>query len=453
MEAQLLVVEVELPNLLIFNLEFMNITVVGTGYVGLVTGVGLSDHGHKVTCIDIDKEKINKLKKGISPIYEPGLDELMEKNIKAGRLFFSADLAFAMEDSEVIFIGVGTPQGEGGAADLSYVYAVAREIGKNINKYSVIINKSTVPVGTAKKVAAIIKENYSGDFDVVSNPEFLREGVAVADVMNPDRIVIGVESEKARAILEEVYKDFNCPKVFVGPESSEMIKYASNAFLATKISFINEISGVCEAVGADVKEVAYGMGLDKRIGDKFLEAGLGYGGSCFPKDTRALHHIADNNGYELRILKSVIDVNNNQRKILIEKIQKHFPDLRGKQITVWGLAFKPDTDDVRESPALDLIKWLHGQGAKVVAHDPVAIENAKIHLPDSIDFHDSLYGAARGSHAIVIVTDWKNFKEADKNKLKEDMEDYYIIDGRNIYDPKEMKELGFIYEGIGRRSY
>lgn len=431
----------------------MNITVVGTGYVGLVTGVGLADRGHYVTCVDIDQQKIDNLNNGISPIYESGLDELIAKNVQENKLFFTTNLAEAMNESSVIFIGVGTPQGEDGSANLSYVYKVAEDIGKNLKHYSIIINKSTVPVGTAKRVAEIISSFYTGEFDVVSNPEFLREGLAISDFMFPDRIVIGTDSEKAKAIIEEVYADFDCPKIYTNPESSELIKYASNAFLATKISFINEISGICEMVGADVKDVARGMGLDHRIGEKFLEAGLGYGGSCFPKDTRALHHIANTNGYDFRILKSVIEVNNNQRKVLIEKIKRIFPDLRGKKIAIWGLAFKPDTDDVRESPAIDLIQWLHGQGARVSAYDPVATNNAKKYLPDTINFYDCPYETAQDNSAVIIVTDWKHFKEIDKNKLKSVMAENYIIDGRNIFDPKEMKELGFIYEGIGRRNY
>ena len=429
----------------------MKIAVIGTGYVGLVQGVGLAEKGHEVVCVDIDKEKIEKLKQGISPIYEPGLDELIEKNIKAKQLSFSTDLASSINGAKAIFIGVGTPQGEGGAADLSYVYTVAREIGESMKEYSVIINKSTVPVGSAKKVADIIKENYDNEFDVVSNPEFLREGMAVSDVMNPDRVVIGTNSKTAKKIMEEIYKDFDCPKVFVTPESAELIKYASNAFLATKISFINEIAGICERVGADVKEVSEGMGLDKRIGDKFLEAGLGYGGSCFPKDTWALHQIANLNNYEFKILKSVIEVNNNQKRLIREKIKKTFPDMRGKIFAVWGLAFKPDTDDVRESPAINLIRWLIGRGVKVRACDPIAIENAKSHLPHEVEYFDSPYDAASGADAVVVITDWNHFKEIDKNLLKEVLGEHNIFDGRNIFDPREMKELGFNYHGIGRR--
>lgn len=432
---------------------FMKITVIGTGYVGLVQGVGMAEKGHKVFCVDIDKEKIKKMQKGKSPIFEQGLEKMMQKNIKAKQLFFTTNLAKAIKNAEVIFIAVGTPQGENGKADLSQIYKSAGDIGKLLDHYVIIVNKSTVPVGTAEKVEEIIKKQYNKNIDVVSNPEFLQEGVAVSNFFNPDRIVIGAETKKAKNIMAEVYKDFDCPKIFVSRESSEMIKYASNAFLATKISFINEIAGICERVNADVKEVAQGMGADARIGNKFLEAGLGYGGSCFPKDTRALHQIADLNGYEFRILKSVIDVNNNQRKILLEKIKKIFPDLKGKIITVWGLSFKPNTDDVRESQAIDLISWLHGQGAKVRVSDPVSINNAKKYLPDEIEFFSCPYKASEKSNAIIIVTDWEHFKKIDKQKIKKVLTDYNIIDGRNIFCPKEMSRLGFKYEGIGRKIF
>ncbi len=428
----------------------MKITVIGTGYVGLVQGVGLAEKGHQVVCVDIDKEKIKKMQQGISPIYEVGLETLMQKNIKKKRLLFTHNLNIGLKKAQVIFIAVGTPQGENGQADLSQVYKVAEDIGKNLSHYAVIANKSTVPVGTSRKVKKIIERFYKGEVDVVSNPEFLREGKAVKDFLNPDRIVVGTVSKKAKNIMEEVYKSFKCPKLFVSPKSAEMIKYASNAFLATKISFINEIAGICERVGADVKEVAYGMGLDSRIGDKFLEAGIGYGGSCFPKDTRALNQIANLNNYEFKILKAVIEVNNNQKKFLQEKIKKTFPDLRGVVLAVWGLSFKPDTDDIRESPAINLIQWLKGQGAYVRAHDPIAIENAKKILPSEISFFSSPYEAAQGAEGVVIVTDWKEYKEINKNLLKEKLKNYHIFDGRNIFNIWEMEKLGFIYKGIGR---
>jgi UDPglucose 6-dehydrogenase len=432
----------------------MNISVVGTGYVGLVQGVGMAEKGHRVVCVDIDEEKVEKMKRAISPIYEPGLEELMKKNIDEGRLFFTTNLTEAIKQTQVVFIAVGTPQGKNGEADLSQVYTVAHEIGQVLDGYKVIVNKSTVPVGTSKKVKEIISEYYSDNIDIVSNPEFLREGLAVRDFLFPDRIILGVNPESpARIILEEVYRKFDCPKVFTVPESSELIKYASNAFLATKISFINEIAGICEKVGADVKEVAHGMGLDKRIGDQFLDAGIGYGGSCFPKDTRALHQISNINNNEFKILKAVIEVNNNQKKLIKEKIKNSFPDMRGKTFAVWGLSFKPDTDDVRESPAINLIRWLVGRGAKIKACDPIAISNAKNHLPHDVEYFDSPYDAAQGADGVVVITDWSHFKEIDKNLLKEVLGENNIFDGRNIFDPKEMKELGFNYHGIGRRIW
>lgn len=428
----------------------MQITIIGSGYVGLVSGACIANYGHCVTCVDIDKEKIKKLKRGESPFYEPGLDELLKKNIEAGNLFFSDDLAKTIKNSEVIFIAVGTPQGEQGMANLSYVYEVAKNIGKYLDHYAVIVNKSTVPVGTAKRVRDIISRSYNGDFAVASNPEFLREGSAIKDFMFPDRIVIGTDSKKAENIIKKLYQNFNCPKIFVNQESSEMIKYAANAFLATKISFINEIAGICELINADIKDVAYGAGLDPRIGDKFLEAGLGYGGSCFPKDSRALYQIAKTNGYEFKILKSVIEVNNNQKKKFIEKIKNIFPDLRNKVITIWGISFKPNTDDIRESPALELISYLHGAGAKVKACDPIAIKNAKTILPKEIEFHTCPYEAAKNSDAVAIITEWDHFKKIDKKQLKNIMAGSHIFDGRNIFEPAEMKKIGFSYYGIGR---
>lgn len=430
----------------------MQITIIGAGYVGLVSGACLADIGNRVICVDIDKKKINKLRRGKSPIYEPKLDELLRKNIKIGNLFFSDDLAEAIKDAEIIFIAVGTPQGEQGMADLSYVYEVAKNIGKCLDHYAVIVNKSTVPIGTAKNVRDIISRYYKNDFAVASNPEFLREGSAIKDFMFPDRIVIGTDSKKAENIIKKLYQNFNCPKIFVNQESSEMIKYAANAFLATKISFINEIAGVCERINADIKDVAYGAGLDPRIGDKFLEAGLGYGGSCFPKDSRALYQIAKINGYEFKILKSVIEVNNNQKKIFIEKIKNVFHDLRGKTIAVWGLAFKPNTDDIRESPAMELIHYLLGAGVKIKACDPVAIKNAKTVLPKEIGFYACPYEAASNSDAVVVITDWDHFKKIDKKQLKSIMAGSHIFDGRNIFEPAEMKKIGFLYYGIGRTN-
>jgi UDPglucose 6-dehydrogenase len=428
----------------------MKILIIGTGYVGLVTGVCLADKGHKVTCVDIDERKIKKLKQGISPIHEPGLPELLEKNIGAKKISFETNISPAIKEAEVIFIAVGTPAKENGEADLSYVEQALADIGRNLDHYAVIVNKSTVPVGTAKRAKEIIKKYYGGEFNFVSNPEFLRQGSAVRDFLFPDRLVIGADSEKAQKIMAELYQNFSCPKVFTNLESAEMIKYASNAFLATKISFINEIAGVCEKVGADVKEVAHGMGLDPRIGNKFLEAGLGYGGSCFPKDTRALYQMAGVNGYDFRILKAVIEVNNYQRKSLIEKIEIALGEVKDKTIGIWGLAFKPNTDDIRESAAIEVIQHLIGKGANIKVHDPVAMERAREILDGDIAYHDDPYEVAREAHAVVIITNWQHFKEIDKEKLKILMAEANIIDGRNIYEVEEMKRLGFNYWSIGR---
>lgn len=428
----------------------MKILIIGTGYVGLVTGACLADKGHQVTCFDIDEIKIKKLKQGISPIHEPGLPELLEKNIGAKKISFEANISPVIKGAEIVFIAVGTPAKENGEADLSYVEKALEDVGLNLDHYVVIVNKSTVPVGTAKRAKKIIKKYYSGEFDIVSNPEFLRQGSAVKDFIFPDRIVVGTDSEKAKKIISELYKDFSCPKVFTNLESAEMIKYASNAFLATKISFINEIAGVCEKVGADVKEVARGMGLDPRIGNKFLEAGLGYGGSCFPKDTRALYQMAGVNGYDFRILKAVIEVNNYQRKSLIEKIELAVGEFKNKTIGIWGLAFKPNTDDIRESAAIEVIQHLIGKGANIKVHDPVAMPRAREILDGDIVYHENPYEVARDAHAIVIITDWQSFKEIDKEQLKKLLHEPNIIDGRNIYEVEEMKRLGFNYWSIGR---
>lgn len=428
----------------------MKILIIGTGYVGLVTGVCLADKGHRVACLDIDERKIKKLKQGISPIHEPGLSELLEKNIGAKKISFEANISPVIKGAEVIFIAVGTPAKENGEADLSYVEKALEDVGLNLDHYAVIVNKSTVPVGTAKRAKKIIKKYYQGEFDIVSNPEFLRQGSAVKDFLFPDRIVVGIDSEIAKKIMAELYKDFSCPKVFTNLESAEMIKYASNAFLATKISFINEIAGVCEKVGADVKEVARGMGLDSRIGNKFLEAGLGYGGSCFPKDTRALYQMAGVNGYDFRILKAVIEVNNYQRKSLIEKIERAVGEVKDKTIGIWGLAFKPNTDDIRESAAIEVIQYLIGKGANIKVHDPVAMPRAREILDGDIVYSDDPYEVAREAHAVVIITNWQSFKEIDKEQLKKLLYEPNIIDGRNIYEVEEMKRLGFNYWSIGR---
>ena len=430
----------------------MNIVIIGTGYVGLVTGACLADLGNKVTCVDIDKEKIKVLSEGKIPFYEPGLVDLVKKNFEKGNLDFTTSLTEKIKIAEVVFLAVGTPPKENGEADLKYVYKAAEEIGKNLDHYVVVVNKSTVPVGTGKKVKEMISQHYNGDFDVVSNPEFLREGSAIKDFTEPDRIVIGVESEKAKKTMDDLYKDFNCPKLFTNIESSEMIKYASNAFLATKISFINEIANVCENIGADVEAVAEGMGLDKRIGKSFLKAGLGYGGSCFPKDVRALHQIAGIYGYPFQLLSSVIEVNNSQRWHFFQKIKKVLGGLENKTIGIWGLAFKPNTDDIRESIALEIINRLIEEGAKVKVYDPQAMEIAKEKI-ENIEFCDSYLDASKDVDALLIITEWDEFKNADLKKVKKLMKNPVIFDGRNVYNPKEMNELGFEYFCIGRSCY
>ncbi len=427
-----------------------NIVIIGTGYVGLVTGACLAELGNKVICVDIDKEKISKLKKGIIPFYEPGLDELVIKNIKHKRLFFETNLAQVIQQSEIFFIAVGTPPTENGGADLSHVEKVVEDIGKNLKKYAVVVIKSTVPPGTCKRLKELVKKHCASPFDIVSNPEFLREGSAVADFIKPDRIVIGVENKKAEKTIKELYQPLESPILATRLESSEMIKYASNAFLATKISFINEIANVCEIVGADVQEIAKGMGLDPRIGNKFLEAGLGYGGSCFPKDVQALHQSAGINGYNFCLLKAVIEVNNNQRRLAVKKTEKILGGLRNKIIGVWGLAFKANTDDIRESAAVEIIELFLGKGVKIKAYDPIAGKNAKKVLPEEIIFCDDPYEAVQESDALFIATDWNEFKKANLVKIKKSLKEPIIIDGKNIYNPEEMKKIGFTYISIGR---
>ncbi len=420
-----------------------NIAIIGAGYVGLVAGACLAELGNKVVCVDIDKNRIENLKKGIVPFYEPGLKKLIKKNIKNKRLFFETDIAMIIPQSEIIFIAVGTPSLENGEADLSYVEKAAEDVGKNLKKYAVIIIKSTVPPKTCRRIKDVIKKYSDAPFDLVSNPEFLREGSAVLDFMKPDRIIIGAESEKAKKIIKELYSPLKSPLVYTNFESSEMIKYASNTFLATKISFINEIANVCELVGANVEEIAKGMGLDPRIGSQFLKAGLGYRGSCFPKDVHALHQSAGINGYNFCLLKSVIEVNNNQQKLAIKKMEKMLGGLKNKIIAVWGLAFKANTDDVRESAAVEIIESLLGRGAKVKAYDPIANENAKKILPEEIIFCDNSYKALERSDALLIATDWDEFKKIDLLKVKKLLKYPNIIDGKNIYNPAKMKKMGF----------
>lgn len=429
------------------------ITIMGTGYVGLVTGTCLAELGHEVTAVDIDELKINNLNKGIIPIYEQGLEELVKENKKQKRLFFMTDIDSAIKQAEVIFIAVGTPPLPDGSVNLEYVKSVAESIGKNIKEYKVIVDKSTVPVGTGDCVTDIIKKYYKGDFDVVSNPEFLREGSAVSDFMHPDRIVIGNSSPRAEKILREIYSNFDTENiVFTDIKSAELIKYASNAFLATEISFINSIANMCEKLGADVEKVAQGMMLDKRIGTKaFLHAGVGYGGSCFPKDVKGLIQTAQENGIRFGILEEVDETNNAQKHSLLVKIQKLVgQDLRDKNITLWGLAFKPHTDDIREAPALVIIKQLLDRGAKVKVFDPIAQESGKKLLGDSVSFETNLLDSTRGSDVVVLVTEWPEFRTVDLDKVKKNLKQPNMVDGRNVFNPKEMKKLGFNYISVGR---
>ena len=427
-----------------------SITIIGTGYVGLVTGTCLADLGNKVLCVDIDKKRIKNLNKGVIPFFEPGLDKMVKNNLKKQRLFFNTNLALAINQSAIIFITVGTPPKENGEADLSFIEKVAEDIGKNLKNYKVIVVKSTVPPGTCQKIKNIVKRYSQVDFDIVSNPEFLREGSAIVDFMKPDRIVIGSENKRANDIMNSLYKTLKAPILFTSIESSEMIKYASNAFLATKISFINEIANVCEIVGADVEEIAKGMGLDPRIGSGFLKAGIGYGGSCFPKDVHALHQSAGINGYNFHLLKSVIEVNNNQRKLIINKTEKILGSLKNKTIAIWGLAFKANTDDIRESAAVEIIEILLGKGVKVKVYDPIASKNAKKILSDEILFCKNSYEVLKGSDLLLIATDWNEFKKPDFLKIKKMLKQTNVIDGKNIFDPKNMKKMGFNYVSVGR---
>lgn len=435
----------------------MDICVVGSGYVGLVAAACFADLGNNVIGVDIDEEKVKKLNLGEIPIYEPGLSDMLKRNLKQKTIRFTTRIKEGVQNSEIIFIAVGTPQGDYDyKADLSQVYSVARSVGQYINGYKVVVDKSTVPVGTAEEVAKIIKENMKEkhDFDVVSNPEFLREGEAISDFMMPDRIVIGADTEKARKIMESLYKGIvrvQHPILFTDVKTAELIKYASNAMLATRISFMNELSKLCEAAGGDIKMVAKGMGLDSRIGPRFLQAGVGYGGSCFPKDVKALIATLEENGCSAEILRAVEDVNEQQKRSLLPKIQKLIPDLKGKKIAVWGLAFKPKTDDMREAPSIVVIEQLQKEGAKIHAFDPEAQEVAKNILKD-VDYFSSPYECIKGCDCLVIVTEWNAFRDLDKNKMKQLMSHPNIVDGRNVYDPLEMKHLGFNYIGVGRNG-
>lgn len=437
----------------------MKIAIVGTGYVGLVTGTCFAEMGTEVFCIDIDHNKIDKLKNGIIPIFEPGLDEMVERNHKAGRLNFTTDLSSILNEVDIVFSAVGTPPDEDGSADLKYVLDVARTIGQELNKYMVIVTKSTVPVGTAKLIKKTIQDELDKrgltdlKFDVASNPEFLKEGAAITDFMQPDRVVVGVESEEAKQLMERLYKPFtlnNYRIIYTDIPSAEMIKYAANAMLATRISFMNDIANMCEIVGADINMVRKGIGADVRIGSKFLYAGCGYGGSCFPKDVKALIHTAENLGYEMKILEAVEEVNESQKKILFEKLMKYYDnDIKGKTIAVWGLAFKPKTDDMREAPSLVIIDKILEAGGKVKAYDPVAMEEAERILGDSITYAKDIYDATLEADAILMVTEWNEFRLPTWEVIKKTMNKPVVFDGRNIYNKQEMNEIGFDYFGIG----
>ncbi|MEI5891477.1 UDP-glucose/GDP-mannose dehydrogenase family protein [Bacillus luti] len=432
----------------------MRIAVVGTGYVGLVTGVALSHIGHTVTCIDIDEKKVESMRKGISPIYEPGLEELMLKNIEEHKLTFTSDHCEGFSNAEVIYIAVGTPEREDGSANLSYIEQVAKDIAKNIKNDIVIVTKSTVPVGTNHYIKQLVMENITKDIkiEVVSNPEFLREGSSVHDTFNGDRIVIGADNEAAANVIEEINKPFGIPAYKTDIRSAEMIKYASNAFLATKISFINEISNICEKTGANIEDVAYGMGLDQRIGSMFLKAGIGYGGSCFPKDTKALTKIASNVDLDFTLLKAVVEVNNKQQHKLVKAAQSKLGTLRDKQIAVLGLAFKPNTDDMREAASTVIIKELLGEGAKITAYDPVAVDNAKKLLPGTIKFTTNIQEALKDAEIAFIVTEWQQVKELDLALFSRLMKQPVVFDGRNCFDLKEVEKYELEYYSIGRKS-
>jgi len=434
----------------------MNIAVVGTGYVGLVTGTCFAETGNKVVCIDIDRAKVEKLSKGEITIYEPGLELLFSRNIHQGRLTFTTNLSEGISGAKIIFLALPTPPGEDGSADLKYILGVADALGSLLKEYTVVVDKSTVPVGTAEKVKQKIAANAKVDFDVVSNPEFLREGVAVDDFMKPERVVIGTSSDRAKKIMETLYAPFvrqGNPLVFMDEKSAELTKYAANSFLATKITFMNEIANLCELLGADVDAVRKGIGTDSRIGKRFLFPGIGYGGSCFPKDVQALAKSSDDVNYDFKILDAVMDVNASQKTKLISRMTEYFKNnLKGKTIAMWGLSFKPHTDDIREAPALENINALLKAGAIVKAHDPESMNNVKRLLGDKISYHETPYEAATGADAIFIATEWPEFRTPDFEKLSASLKNKVIFDGRNLYDLPQMKELGYTYFSIGRQT-
>lgn len=432
----------------------MKIVIVGTGYVGLVTGTCFAETGNRVTCVDIDDSKVNKLKNGKITIYEPGLEKIFLRNIKEERLKFTTNLDSSVEDADIIFLALPTPPGADGSADLKYVLGVANRLGKILKNYKVIVNKSTVPVGTADKVRAAIEVNFSGEFDVVSNPEFLREGVAVDDFMKPDRVVVGTKSDRAKKIMRDLYAPYvrqGNPVIFMDERSSELTKYAANSFLATKISFMNEIAQLCERTGADVDMVRKGIGSDERIGRRFLFPGLGYGGSCFPKDVQALIMSSDEVNYDFEILKSVEKVNSRQKLHLVDKIKKYFNNnIAGRHFALWGLAFKPNTDDIREAPSLIIIEELTKLGATITAYDPEAMPNVKLQVGDLITYAKNQYDALVGAEALIIATEWSEFRTPDFEHLGNSIKSKIIFDGRNVFDVFKMKELGYHYESIGR---
>lgn len=432
----------------------MHIAVIGTGYVGLVSGACFAEFGIDVTCVDVDTTKVENLNKGIIPIYEPGLDSIVEKNVAAGRLHFTTDIKSAVEQALVVFLAVGTPPQADGSPDMSYYRQAAKDVADAMNGYKVLVTKSTVPVGTGEWLRNFVSENLTikTDFGVASNPEFLREGAAIQDFMRPDRVVVGSNEERAIEVMKELYRPLyliETPVVITSLEAAELIKYAANAFLATKITFINEIANLCDAIGCDVHDVAKGMGMDNRIGRKFLHPGPGYGGSCFPKDTRALTTVADKYGVETRIVDAVVEANERQRDAMIPKIEKLVGELKGKKIGVLGLSFKPETDDMRESPATDIIKAVVAKGATVKAFDPVAMTEAKHYLPD-IEYATDEYDAIDGADVLVIVTEWNQFRALDMEKVKSLLNSPKIVDLRNVYEPKDMRDMGFEYVGVGR---
>jgi len=432
----------------------MKLCIIGSGYVGLVDGACFAETGNEVTCVDVNKEKITRLNNGETPIFEPGLDDLVKRNMEKGRLSFTTDVKKAVEDSQICFISVGTPPGEDGSADIQYVLAAAKSIGEAMNEYKIIVDKSTVPVGTAEKVKAVIAQETKHEFDVVSNPEFLKEGAAIADFSKPDRIVIGAESKRAFDLMNDLYAPFvrtGAPIIKMDPKSAELTKYAANSMLATKISFMNDIANLCELIGADVEEVRKGLGSDARIGSKFLFPGPGYGGSCFPKDVKAIIKTAQNEGYELKVLQAVEEVNKEQKKVVAKKVLRHFSgDIKDKTFAIWGLAFKAQTDDMREASSIIVINELLAAGAKINANDPEALEEAEKIFGNTITYFDNNYDALKNADGLIVLTEWNDYREPDFEKIKEALKSPIIFDGRNLYRKEKLIEAGFSYYGIGK---